>query len=147
MRRSFNLVGAVSVISHLTEIIAFLCSRDLAAPGHRSTGLNRGPPPPPAPTPPTAHPGILLQPQAAPFPLLYTTLNQPSLGNIVKLAHITMDPNVQGGQPCIKGTRIPVYAVLELLQEGLSSDAIIQRYYPDLASDNIKACIQYTAHS
>jgi uncharacterized protein (DUF433 family) len=36
-----------------------------------------------------------------------------------------------------------VQDVLELVQEGLSFAAIIRDYYPDLAADDIRACVQY----
>ncbi len=56
---------------------------------------------------------------------------------------ITIDPNVHFGKPCIKGTRIPVYAVLELLEDGATFDDILRDYYPDITHDDIKACIHY----
>jgi uncharacterized protein (DUF433 family) len=56
---------------------------------------------------------------------------------------ITINPNVHFGKPCVQGTRIPVQSVLELLREGLSFSDIIQDYYPDLDSDDIRACVQY----
>ena len=56
---------------------------------------------------------------------------------------IAVDPQIHFGKPCLVGTRIPVRAVLELVREGLSFDAIIRDYYPDLAPDDIRACIQY----
>ena len=61
----------------------------------------------------------------------------------MKFTNITIDPALNGGQPCVKGTRIPVYAILELLQEGFSFDHITKDYYPDLTHNDIKACIQY----
>jgi uncharacterized protein (DUF433 family) len=59
------------------------------------------------------------------------------------IERITVDPKVHFGKPCVAGTRITVQGVLELLDEGLSFDDIIQDYYPDLAVQDIKACIQY----
>ena len=38
---------------------------------------------------------------------------------------ITVDPEVRNGKPCIKGTRITVYDVLEYLAGGMSEDAIL----------------------
>ena len=57
--------------------------------------------------------------------------------------YISVNPEVCGGKPCIKGTRIPVYMVLELVEHGLTFDQIISDYYPQLKIDQIKACIQY----
>ena len=56
---------------------------------------------------------------------------------------ITVNPKIHFGKPCIAGTRITVLSVLELLNEGLTFDAIIHDYYPDLQVDDIRACLQY----
>ncbi|OHB89264.1 MAG: antitoxin [Planctomycetes bacterium RIFCSPHIGHO2_02_FULL_50_42] len=58
---------------------------------------------------------------------------------------IEIDPNVCHGQPCIKGTRVMVYLILELLKEGLTPEDIIRDYYPNLAVEDIKACLDYAA--
>ena len=56
---------------------------------------------------------------------------------------ITVNPNIHLGKPCVAGTRITVQSVLELLGEDLSLDEIVRDYYPDLAVEDIQACIQY----
>ena len=56
---------------------------------------------------------------------------------------ITVNPKIHFGKPCIAGTRITVQSVLELLNEGLTFDAIIHDYYADLQVDDIRACLQY----
>ncbi|MEK7746446.1 MAG: DUF433 domain-containing protein [Elusimicrobiota bacterium] len=56
---------------------------------------------------------------------------------------IEIDPNICHGQPCIKGTRIMVYLILELLEAGLTADDIIRDYYPNLTHEDIKACLHY----
>jgi uncharacterized protein (DUF433 family) len=56
---------------------------------------------------------------------------------------ISVDPKICGGKPCIKGTRIPVTMVLELLEDGLSFDEILRDYYPNLTVADIRACIEY----
>lgn len=56
---------------------------------------------------------------------------------------IEIRPGVHFGKPCVAGTRIPVQDVLELVREGVTFDAIIRNYYPDLTEDDIRACIQY----
>lgn len=56
---------------------------------------------------------------------------------------IVVDAKVHSGQPCVKGTRIPVYCVLELVQDGISFQEIVDRYYPDLTVEDIKACVEY----
>ena len=55
------------------------------------------------------------------------------------LERISIDPKVMHGKPCIKGTRIPVYLILNLLAGGLSESEILQDY-PDLAKEDIQAC-------
>ncbi len=56
---------------------------------------------------------------------------------------ISVDPKICGGKPCIKGTRIPVTMVLELLEDGLSFEEILREYYPTLTAADIRACIEY----
>jgi len=61
-------------------------------------------------------------------------------------ARITINANIHFGQPCVAGTRIPVYAVLELVQSGIAFDEIIRDYYPDLTVDDVKACVEYAVN-
>ena len=56
---------------------------------------------------------------------------------------ISVSPQIHFGKPCVAGTRISVQSVLELVREGLSFSQIIQDYYPDLETEDIRACIQY----
>jgi uncharacterized protein (DUF433 family) len=48
------------------------------------------------------------------------------------MERISVDPHVCHGQPCIKGTRIMVYLVLELLEAGLTPERIIKEYYQQI---------------
>jgi len=59
------------------------------------------------------------------------------------MERIVVSPQIHFGKPIVKGTRITVQNVLELLNEGLSFAQIIQDYYPDLKKDDIQACLQY----
>jgi uncharacterized protein (DUF433 family) len=59
---------------------------------------------------------------------------------------IISDPGVLGGKPCIRGTRISVEFVLELLAGGASRDEIL-RAYPHVPADGLAAAIQYAARS
>lgn len=61
------------------------------------------------------------------------------------LERIMVDPNVCHGQPCVKGTRIMVYLVLELLEAGLAPEQIICDYYPQLTKQDVEACLHYAA--
>ena len=59
------------------------------------------------------------------------------------MEQIIVDSQIHFGKPVIKGTRITVQNVLELLNEGLTFNQIMQDYYPDLKEDDIRACLQY----
>lgn len=61
----------------------------------------------------------------------------------MSIERISIDQKVHFGKPCIVGTRIPVYCVLELVQTGITLDEIVNEYYPDITLDDVKACIQY----
>jgi uncharacterized protein (DUF433 family) len=61
------------------------------------------------------------------------------------LDRISVDPTVCHGQPCIKGTRIMVYLVLELLESGVTPERIIKEYYPQLSKQDVDACLHYAA--
>ncbi len=56
---------------------------------------------------------------------------------------ISINPQIHFGKPCIAGTRITVQNVLELINEGLSFNEIKRDYYPDLETEDIKACLDY----
>jgi uncharacterized protein (DUF433 family) len=58
------------------------------------------------------------------------------------LSTIEISPDVMDGLPCIRGTRIPVYIILELLQEGHDVESIIKEY-PNLSRDKIKAALHF----
>ena len=58
---------------------------------------------------------------------------------------IETNPKVCHGQPCIKGTRIMVYTIIELLESGLTPYEIVVDYYPNLTSDDIRECLHYAA--
>ena len=60
--------------------------------------------------------------------------------------YISVSPQIQHGKPCFRGTRIPVYVVLELLEGGISSQEIIgEDYYPDLQIEHIRAALHFAA--
>jgi len=58
---------------------------------------------------------------------------------------IVSDPNICGGEPTIKGTRIPVYIILEHLGAGDDYEAILASF-PRLKLEDILACLQYAAY-
>ena len=58
---------------------------------------------------------------------------------------ITFDPEVCGGRPCVRGMRIRVADILEMLGHGVPESEIL-RDFPDLAEEDIRACLLYAAH-
>ncbi len=56
---------------------------------------------------------------------------------------LVIDPEIHFGKPCVAGTRILVENVLELVQENIPFSEIIEKYYPDLEIEDIKACVRY----
>ena len=57
---------------------------------------------------------------------------------------ISVDPEVRSGKPCIKGTRITVYDVLEYLAGGMTEDQILDDF-PSLKAEDIRACLAFAA--
>lgn len=56
---------------------------------------------------------------------------------------IVVNPKIHFGKPCIANTRITVENILELIQENISFDEIIKKYYPEIELEDIKACVKY----
>ena len=57
---------------------------------------------------------------------------------------IQIDPSVRSGKPCVKGTRITVFDVLEYLAGGMTNDQILADF-PSLTADDIRACLSFAA--
>ncbi|MBY0435645.1 MAG: DUF433 domain-containing protein [Cyclobacteriaceae bacterium] len=64
--------------------------------------------------------------------------------NELLLSRITIDPEKCGGHPCIRGMRIRVIDVIELLSNGLTHQQILEEL-PDLEEDDIKAALKYAS--
>ena len=60
--------------------------------------------------------------------------------------HITVDPNVLVGKPVIKGTRIAVEFIIDLLAQDWSEPEIL-RNYPGLTREDILACLKYAGEA
>lgn len=60
------------------------------------------------------------------------------------LQRIAMDPEVCHGRPCVKGHRIWVSLVLDLLADGLSVEQLLAQY-PGLQPDDVRACLAYAS--
>jgi uncharacterized protein (DUF433 family) len=65
--------------------------------------------------------------------------------NFELLKRVTIEPGKCGGRPCLRGTRMRVTDILQLLSAGASHDEILQDY-PDLEPEDILAAIEYAAH-
>jgi uncharacterized protein (DUF433 family) len=57
---------------------------------------------------------------------------------------ITFDPTVMGGRACVRGMRITVALVINLVANGMSTEDII-REYPDLEGEDIRQSLQYAS--
>ncbi len=57
---------------------------------------------------------------------------------------ITFDKDVMGGQACIRGMRIPVSLVVNLIAKGMNATEIIEEY-PDLEADDVRESLEYAA--
>lgn len=60
------------------------------------------------------------------------------------LSRITIRPDQCHGRPCIRGMRIRVADILEMLSQGVEADEILQDF-PDLEREDIFACLAYAA--
>jgi uncharacterized protein (DUF433 family) len=59
---------------------------------------------------------------------------------------ITVDPKILGGKPIVKGTRLSVEFILELLASGVTEAEILEDY-PHIKKADIHACLNYAARS
>jgi uncharacterized protein (DUF433 family) len=62
------------------------------------------------------------------------------------LDRITIDPQVCGGKPCLRGTRIWVSLILDLLSDGMTEAELLAEY-PQLAHEDVLAAIAYGAEA
>ena len=60
------------------------------------------------------------------------------------LDRITIEPGKRGGKPCVRGLRITVYDVLGWLAARMTEQEILADY-PELVSEDIRACLAYAA--
>jgi uncharacterized protein (DUF433 family) len=60
------------------------------------------------------------------------------------IEHISVDKKILHGKPCIKGTRMPVYLILDLLAGGSTVKDILDDY-PDITEEDIHTCVEYAA--
>jgi uncharacterized protein (DUF433 family) len=63
---------------------------------------------------------------------------------MLEFDRITFDPNVMGGKACIRGMRVTVSLILNLVANGMSTEEIIGAY-PYLEQEDIRQALQYAA--
>lgn len=67
------------------------------------------------------------------------------MGQTVELMpRITVNPDQCGGRPCVRGMRIRLIDVLDLLAAGLSAEAVVEDL-PDLEVEDVAACLRFAS--
>jgi len=64
----------------------------------------------------------------------------------MRFDRITTDPDQMGGLPCIRGLRIPVATVVDMVADGMVTADIIDAF-PDLKPEDIEQALHYAAES
>ncbi len=64
----------------------------------------------------------------------------------MRFTRITIDPAQMGGVPCIRGIRIPVATVVDMVGDGMSTEEILTAY-PDLTADDIREALYYAVEA
>lgn len=62
----------------------------------------------------------------------------------MKFARITVDPEQMGGVPCIRGLRIPVATVIEMVADGMTAKEILDAF-PDLEAADLDEALHFAA--
>jgi uncharacterized protein (DUF433 family) len=62
----------------------------------------------------------------------------------MKLTRVTIDPQQMGGAPCIRGLRIPVATVVEMVTDRMSEAEILEAF-PDLEAEDIREALLFAA--
>jgi uncharacterized protein (DUF433 family) len=60
------------------------------------------------------------------------------------IERIICAPEICSGKPCIKGTRIPVHIILDLLAAGEDFEGV-KKAYPNITDEDIRACLTYAS--
>ncbi|MGB9756529.1 MAG: DUF433 domain-containing protein [Candidatus Bathyarchaeales archaeon] len=60
------------------------------------------------------------------------------------LDRIVVDPSILAGKPVIKGTRIPVHLIIELIASGMTIKGLLKEY-PELKEEDVKAALLYAS--
>ena len=70
----------------------------------------------------------------------------PSSLRVMTYTRITVDPEVMGGLPCVRGLRMPVASVVVMVADGMTTEEILAEH-PDLEADDIAECLRYAAQA
>lgn len=69
---------------------------------------------------------------------------QPPGYPVTEADRVERDPAILSGKPVIRGTRVPVHILLELLASGYSTSEIVEEY-PQLEEEDVQAAIRYAS--
>jgi uncharacterized protein (DUF433 family) len=64
----------------------------------------------------------------------------------MQFTRITVNPNQMGGVPCLRGLRIPVAGIVDMIADGMSPEEILGAY-PDLEREDITEALRYAAEA
>ncbi len=64
----------------------------------------------------------------------------------MEFERITVDPAQMGGVPCIRGLRIPVATVVDMVADGMMTGEIL-RFYPDLDEADVREALRFAAEA
>ena len=64
----------------------------------------------------------------------------------MRFTRITVRPDQMGGVPCVRGLRIPVATVIDVIADGMSRQEILNAY-PDLEAADIEEALHYAAEA
>src|SRR5690606_19630792 len=81
-----------------------------------------------------------------PRPRLAVARRQRYDGDSMSFGRITVEPDKMGGVPCIRGLRVPVAAVVDMVAEGMSPEEILD-FYPDLVREDISEALHFAAEA
>lgn len=68
------------------------------------------------------------------------------LANDMRCTRVTIDPDVMGGMPCIRGLRIPVATVLAMVADEMTSAEVVAEL-PDLTAEDVAEALRYAAEA
>lgn len=63
---------------------------------------------------------------------------------LMAFQRISVDPQIMGGVPCIRGTRIPVAMLVRMVADGTTSDELLEEY-PQLTADDVREALRFAA--